>query len=154
MAPSAVRLVACDTRVYAGRKPLQWPAALLLPWLAAATGCGDAGPERGTVKGTITIDGKPAANGSIAFTPVSGMAPTAGGKIVEGKYSVEVPLGTAKVAIRVANVVGERKLYDHPDSPVQPVLEEVLPAKFNERTELTIDVRPGTTSGDFDLQTK
>lgn len=152
MTPSTLRLRACGTRLYAGRKSW-WSAALLLHWMASAAGCGDAGPERGTVKGTITINGKPTASGAIAFMPVSGMAPTAGGKIVDGRYSVDVPLGTSKVAIRVAKVVGQRKLYDHPDSPVQPVMEEVLPAKFNERTELTIEVRPGTTAGDFDLQT-
>lgn len=127
---------------------------VLLSWIPATVGCGQADSNQGIVKGTITIDGKPAAEGAIAFTPVSGLAPTAGGTIVDGKYTAEVPLGKSRVAINVPKVVGQRKLYDSPDSPVQPVLEETLPAKYNDRSELTIDVGPGTNSGDFDLQTK
>jgi hypothetical protein len=85
---------------------------------------------------------------------VDGAAPTVGGDIVDGKYSVDVPIGQSKVAIRVPRVVGQRKLYDTPDSPVQPTMEETLPAKFNDETELTLDVKPGETQGDFDLKTK
>jgi hypothetical protein len=136
------------------RGHLRWRAALLLSWISATLGCGQTASDRGTVTGTITIDGKPPANGSIAFTPVSGRAPTAGGTIVDGKYSVEAPLGESKVAIRVTKVVGQRKLYDHPESPVQPLVEDVLPPKYNDQTVLKIDVGPGTTTGDFDLKTK
>jgi hypothetical protein len=106
------------------------------------------------VQGTITINGTLPANGAIAFTPVSGAAPTAGGKIVDGKYSVDVPLGKSKVAIRVPKVVGQRKLYASRNSPVQPLMEESLPEKFNDNTELTLDIVSGTTPGDFQLQTK
>ena len=83
----------------------------------------------------------------------SGAAPTAGGKIVDGKYSVDVPIGPSKVAIRVPKIVGQRKLYNSPDSPVQPLMEESLPAKFNDETKLTMDVQPDATQGDFDLKT-
>jgi hypothetical protein len=130
------------------------PAVLLLSWTAGVVGCSNASPENGLVEGTITINGKRPASGAIAFTPVDGLAPTSGGMIADGKYSVEVALGKSKVAIRVPKVVGERKLYDTRESPVQPVMEESLPAKFNDRTVLTIDVQAGTTAGDFDLQTK
>ena len=60
----------------------------------------------------------------------------------------------SKVAIRVPKVVGERKLYDTPDSPVQPLMEESLPPEFNDRTELTLDVKPGVNERDFDLKAK
>lgn len=72
---------------------------------------------------------------------------------MDGKYSADVPIGPSKVAIRVPKVIGQRKLYNTPDSPVQPLMDESLPAKFNDETELTLDVKPGETQGDFDLKT-
>jgi hypothetical protein len=102
----------------------------------------------------VIVDGIPPASGAIAFTPVDGAAPTVGADIVDGKYSVDVPLGQSKVAIRVPKLVGQRKLYNTPDSPVQPVMDESLPAEYNDETELTLDVKPGETRGDFDLKTK
>ncbi|HJQ80403.1 MAG TPA: hypothetical protein VJ828_10635 [Lacipirellulaceae bacterium] len=130
-----------------------WWAAVLCLFVAVA-GCDKGIAGRSRVHGTVTVNGTPPASGAIAFTPVDGAAPTAGGEIVDGKYSVDVPIGQSMVAIRVPRVVGQRKLYNTPDSPVQPTMEESLPAKFNDETELTIDVKPGETQGDFDLKTK
>jgi hypothetical protein len=130
-----------------------WWAVLILPLLVAIAGCGNSNSGRSQVHGTVTVNGTPPASGAIAFTPVDGAAPTSGGSIVDGKYSVDVPIGQSKVAIRVPRVVGQRKLYNTPDSPVQPTMEESLPAKFNDETELTLDVKPGETQGDFDLKT-
>jgi hypothetical protein len=141
-------------RLRSGHGLRRWQAVLLLSWFVAAAGCGNADSKRGTVQGTVTVNGKPPAAGAIAFTPVSGAAPTAGGKIVDGKYSAEVPIGLAKVAIRVSKIVGQRKLYDSPDSPVQPLMEESLPPEFNDRTELTLDVKPGVNEHVFHLKAK
>jgi hypothetical protein len=130
-----------------------WQTSVLLSCVLAATGCGNADSSRSRVHGTVTVNGTPPASGAIAFTPVDGAAPTTGGSIVDGKYSADVPIGPSKVAIRVPKVIGQRKLYNTPDSPVQPLMDESLPAKFNDETELTLDVKPGETLGDFDLKT-
>ncbi len=106
------------------------------------------------VSGMVTVDGEPAKAGAIGFFPVDGKSPTAGGKIEAGKYSTQVPFGESKVEIRVSKVVGQKKLYDTPNSPVQPIMKEVLPEKYNDQTELRIDVQPGTNNKDFDLKTK
>jgi hypothetical protein len=118
--------------------------------LAALIGCG--GDNMADVAGTVTINGAPAEKGSVTFIPADGKAPTAGSEIVNGKYSARVPLGTAKVQIRVPKVVGKKKLYDTPDSPVQDLLEEVLPAKYNDQTELTLDVKPGVNEKNWELK--
>ena len=130
-----------------------WQVVLLLSWLVAIAGCGNSKSGRSRVHGNVTVNGTPPASGAIAFTPVDGAAPTAGGEIVDGKYSVDVPIGQSMVAIRVPRVVGQRKLYNTPDSPVQPLMEESLPAEFNDETKLTLDIKPGETQGDFDLKT-
>lgn len=115
-------------------------------------GCGKS--DVGVVTGTITVDGSPAKQGSIAFFPVDQKSRTAGGEIVDGKYTAEVPLGKFTVEIRVPKIVGEKKLYDTPNSPIQKIMAESLPAKFNDKTELTVDVAPGESQKDFVLTTR
>lgn len=122
-------------------------------FLAAALLLGCSGDNTtGEVTGTVSVDGKPAEKGSIGFVPVDGKSPTAGAEIKDGKYTAKVPVGTAKVEIRVPKVVGKKKLYNTPDSPVQDLLEEVLPAKFNEESELKLDVKSGKNEKSWDLK--
>jgi len=130
---------------------LPWLLCLLAPSFLIP-GCSDK-VKMGEVSGTIQIDGKPAKNGAIAFFPVDRKSPTTGATIEEGRYTARVPLGRAKVEIRVSRVIGHKKLYDAPNSPVQPILEEVLPDKYNNQTELLLDVEPGKNQKDFDLKT-
>ncbi len=121
--------------------------------LALCIGCG---PESKMIKvsGTVSVDGEPAKSGSISFIPTDGMTATTGGVIADGKYSCEAPLGESKVEIRVPKVVGKKKLYDTPDSPVQEILAEVLPEKYNEKTELRFTGVKGKNEQAFDLKTK
>ena len=116
-------------------------------------GCGDQA-SMGEVSGQVIVDGKPAERGSVAFTPVNGDGPTAGAEITGGRYTAMVSLGKNKVEIRVPKVVGKQKLYDTPDSPEQDILEEILPAKYNDQTELEIDVQRGQNSKDWEVSSK
>ncbi|MBN9122995.1 MAG: hypothetical protein J0I06_28305 [Planctomycetes bacterium] len=124
--------------------------AALSAALTVLIGC--AGDNMADVSGTVTVDGAPAEKGSVTFVPADGKSPTAGCEIANGKYSARVPPGTAKVQIRVPKVVGKKKLYDTPDSPVQEVLAESLPSKYNDKTELTLDVKPGTNEKNWELK--
>jgi hypothetical protein len=116
-------------------------------------GCG---PESkmATINGTVTIDGKAPATGSISFVAVDGLTPNTGTTITDGKFTSEVPIGESKVEIRVSKVVGKKKLYDTPDSPEQEIMEEILPAKYNEQTELRVTAQKGVNEKNFDLTTK
>jgi hypothetical protein len=125
-----------------------WPAVAVL----LVVGCADR--TTGEVSGTITFDGQPVEAGGITFLPADGKAPTAGGQITDGKYKVRVPVGTAKVVINGTKVIGKQKLYNTPDSPEMPIATELLPPKYNENTELRLEVRPGLNEKDFDLHSK
>lgn len=132
---------------------LSWlSGVVVLAATVSIVGCAE--PTTGTVTGTITVDGTPAKEGSIAFFPLDGKSRTSGTEIVDGKYVAEVSLGESKVEIRVPKVVGEKKLYDTPDSPVKPLLDESLPPKYNDATELTLKVVPGENQKDYNLSTK
>jgi len=126
----------------------------LVASFSCVLGCSKQDPNRGQVTGLVEVDGQPAAEGAIAFTPIDGNSAASGGEIVNGRYAVPANIGPSKVAIRVPKTVGERKLYDTPDSPVRKIQEESLPAQYNDETTLTYDVKPGDNEKNFSLKTK
>jgi hypothetical protein len=132
-------------------KLFHWRPAYLAVVLLIS-GCAE--PTTSVVTGMVTVDGAPAKTGSIAFFPTDGKSRTTGAAIVDGAYTAQVPFGTQKVEIRVSKEIGQKKLYDTPDSPMKPILAEVLPAKFNDATELTLEVQRGENHKDFALSTK
>jgi hypothetical protein len=119
--------------------------------LAAAAGCSP--PTTGEVRGTVTMDGEPIENGMIAFFSADGSAPTAGGRITNGDYRVEVKPGLCRVEIRASKVVGEKKLYETADSPVRPVRAEALPPKYHDQSQLQLDVKLGDNTQNYELST-
>jgi hypothetical protein len=128
-------------------------AALGLLLAVLVAGCNNR-PSSGAVSGSVSYDGKPLDNGSITFYPVDGSSPTAGGFIKNGKYTVlKVPAGMSKVTISGSKVVGQKKLYDTPNSPIAPITEDPLPPKYKDssKTELTFDVKPGNNEKNWDL---
>ena len=128
-------------------------ALLSCALFVVVAGCSD--NRSAEVAGTVTVDGKLVESGDISFFPADGNGPTAGDKIVNGKYlAKKVAVGQTKVQIRVPKVVGQKKLYDTPDSPVRDLLDESLPKKFNVETELRFDVQPGKNEKNWNLSTK
>ena len=130
------------------------PAISAAAILAALLASGCAEPTTGVVTGVVTVDGEPAKSGSIAFFPVDGKSSTTGAEIIDGQYAANVPFGAHKVEIRVSKVVGQKKLYETANSPIKPIFAEALPPRYNDETELTLDVQPGETRKDFELTTK
>jgi len=126
-------------------------AALVV--LVVLAGCG--GGNEGQVSGVVKVDGEPLKSGKIAFFPVDPKTGgTAGGDIENGRYSVRVPITRMKVSISQSKVVGKKKLYNTPNSQEQDVTAEALPARYNEKTELEYDVKPGSQEKNFDLKSK
>jgi hypothetical protein len=119
-----------------------------------AAGCG--GSNTAEVRGTVMVDDAPVEKGAITFYPINGKGITAGDNIKNGHYVVQVPLGEMKVVINVPKKVGTTPLYDTPNSPVRPVIEESLPAKYSDydRTELRLDVTGAMEKNFDDLRTK
>jgi hypothetical protein len=126
--------------------------ALALPLLS---GC-DSGPPMGDVSGTVTVDGQtPAAGSSINFLPADGKCPSSGCVIENGKYSARVPVGPVKVQVRCPKPINNSK--PKPKGGYQregETIMESLPAKYNDSTELTLDVKQGSNEKNWDLKTK
>lgn len=120
----------------------------------AVMGCNASHDFAGTVKGKVTIDGQLAETGTISFVPVGQKYPIARGDIVNGQYMQEVPSGEYKVMISSHKVVSEENIYGTPDSPKRKITAEILPVRYNDQTELLIEVGEAETNYNFDLSSK
>lgn len=107
--------------------------------------------KHGTVTGTVTLDGQPLTQGLIRFVPADGRTASADTAIENGSYSAQVPVGDKQIWISASKVVGKRKMYDTPDSPTVDVTQELLPARYNAQTTLTLKVEPGKQQKTFEL---
>ncbi len=116
-------------------------------------GC-SADAKHGTVSGTVTLDGQPLKSGTIRFDAADGRTAAADASITDGKYSVKMPPGEKRVSITSPKVIGKKKMYDTPDSPVVDVTEELLPKRYNAQSELTLTVKLGDQDAPFDLKSK
>ncbi len=123
-------------------------AGLLAAGLIALAGCGGGGGTA-EVTGIVTFEGKPVEKGAITFRS-TGTGGVEGGEIVNGRFGVKAPLGPNKVEINGTKVIGKKKLYaDKADT--MDLTDELLPKRYNEKTELTFDVKAGTNEKDFSL---
>jgi hypothetical protein len=122
----------------------------LLALLLTVVGCAE--PNTTLLTGTVTVDGAPIQKGAITFTPADGEGFTAGSPIKNGEYSARVPATTLNVTVSMPRVVGMKKIYDTPNSPERPLYEEGLPARYNSKSELQIEVEAGAVRKDFELQ--
>jgi hypothetical protein len=126
--------------------------AMLLVGLLAALGCG--GPATGEVTGVVTFEGQPIEHGSIAFFPDNGQAPSTGGVILQGKFSVKkVPVGVMRVRINGAKDIKEQKMTYDTKAPKVLTSDELLPPKYSDDklTELRYEVQAGPQAKDFVL---
>jgi hypothetical protein len=121
-------------------------------------GCGSAG--MGDVSGSVTVDGAtPAEGSSITFVPIDVKSSGGGATLKDGKYSVALPVGNYRVEIRVpkplaAKPVATAKGPGGPGPGGPANIQESLPAKYHDKSELTIEVKPGSNEKNWELQTK
>lgn len=129
---------------------LQRCCALLILCSFASACSSQTGPPTETVSGTVTLDGEPLKIGDIRFRPADGLSSGGAGKIEEGKYSFQTPSALMKVEIMGYREVPGKFTEPNPGEKV-PVMEQVVPEKYNFKSELTADVKPGQTEFNFDL---
>jgi hypothetical protein len=114
-------------------------------------GC-SADAKHGTVSGTVTLDGQLLKSGTIRFDSTDGRAAAADASIVDGKYTAKIVPGDKRISITSPKVVGKKKMYNAPDSPVYDVTEELLPPRYNGQSTLTMTVKAGAQEQPFDLK--
>lgn len=131
---------------------------LSLLLLCGLTGCmgsgGEPVPELGEVTGTITLDGSPLEKANVIFEPEtvdekgrsrSSSATTSTDGTYKLKYNSDVmgaSLGKHKVIITKMS-----------DNPAEAGLQ-LIPAKYNDKSDLSADITAGENTVNFDLKSK
>jgi hypothetical protein len=121
----------------------------------SVAGC-SSGAEELTVTGKVTLDGAPLKSGQIRFVMADGQGPTAGAVITDGQYSAVLSPGEKTVEIRAAVEGPARAMYGQ--APATPSANsgggEMIPARYNDQTELKAQVDADHVEHNFELQSK
>jgi hypothetical protein len=119
---------------------------MLLVWSAWGCSRGD-GPELGVVRGTVSLDGEPITNASVTFWLGTGR-PSVGVPDAAGRYELRFTVN------QTGALIGEHRVYISTAVPQQDdtTSTERIPAKFNVKSTLVREVKPGTNIIDFDIQ--
>lgn len=122
------------------------------------TGCGGAapyeGPKRYPVTGSIKFQGEPVDGGMLSLIPEDGSSNPAGGPITNGTFEIETNKGPNAAAYRVSvhwyKPTG--KMIKDPDTGEEiPEVKQVIPAKYNDGTQLTHTFTGDPESDKLDL---
>ncbi len=121
----------------------------------AMTGCVDSGPATYPVKGTVTFDGQPVADGQIIFYATeTGVTPDAA-PIKDGKYSLVAREGQKRVHIEATRVVpGKMIPRPAPATGEDPVTEMYIPESYNTKSTLEAFVTDSARDNEFDFTLK
>lgn len=146
-----VRTSGCGTK---GTRFYQWTFVAILAFLS---GCGSGtGPQLGTVTGTITLNGEPAAGVHVTFIPEDSGSPSYGGTDEDGVYRlmfnqkrVGAELGRHKVVIQTPE-----PQTDDSGNLLQPLPSLKVPGKYQQPGVLTAEVSPGHNEVDFELDSR
>jgi hypothetical protein len=119
------------------------------------TGCGP--KDMGRVSGTVTLDGKPLPDAVIQFQPTNGERPSAAATDSAGRY--ELMYATTTKGARVGEHAVTISTYsefkvDEETGNRSPGSPELLPAKYNIKSELKKTVEAGNNTIDFELDSK
>lgn len=118
--------------------------AVILTLLA---GCSDNGdrPDMAPVQGTVTLDGKPLEGAMISFKPNEGQ-PSYSRTDSSGHYELNYLIDTKGAKIGSHKVKITTATEENPD--------EIVPDRFNRKTELTREVESGKNEFNFELDSK
>ena len=126
----------------------------------SAPGCSRTRSNRGAVSGGVVLDGSPVADGMILFRPCRGNdGPTAGASISQGRYAVPGAkgpwVGWNRVEIRATRKSGKKvpKPFGKANEMIDDD-EEAVAAKYNDASELEVDIKPGTNTFDFQVESR
>ena len=118
---------------------------------AALIGCNGGASS---VSGTVSLDGQPVKSGSIMFVSTESDR-REGAVIQDGEFQAELPPGKYRLELSGQKVVGQRKQKDFEGKDeVLDITDELFPEKFNVKSQLTQEIKPGSQTLPLDLKSK
>ena len=112
-------------------------------------GCGPKDP-RITIQGTVSLDGKPLAEGQVVFIPRNPSLGAAGGAIKDGGFTIRVYEGPHRVEIN-AQVEERRPVPANAPPEAGSTFRSIIPPRYNEKSTLEFDVQSAKDRPAFDL---
>jgi hypothetical protein len=130
--------------------PIGGVACVSLIVALSVTGCGSDGPERGVVTGKVTLNGDPLPGADVEFQPEDG-SPSYGTTDDRGRYDLMYTRDKrgAMLGEHTVRIMTSTTTTDTQGEEVR--VPQQVPPKYNARTQLTRDVRPGRNRFDFEL---
>jgi len=120
----------------------------------ALSGCGDSG--RAGVQGNVTLDGAPVDGGKIMFIAADAKG-NAHADIKEGKYELATgqgpTLGTYRIEIYWYKKTGKKVVGSDPPNLVEEKVQ-LIPAKYNTKSPVKEEIKPGMNTFNYDLKKK
>jgi len=141
---------------------MKTPYWLLGVALVAAPGCTQA-PKIAPVSGVVTLNGKPLANATVAFSPIAKEGAidagdgSAGKTNAQGEFTLTTSRGApgawvGKHRVRISVMVNPPADVDERRASRAPAQKDMIPVRYNGETTLTFDVVAGTNNkANFDL---
>ena len=120
----------------------------------AVAGCG--GGNTANVSGVVTLDGKPLDGAAVTFTPTTGgdIGGSTARTDAQGRYTLRTVSGDKPGAALGNHRVAVSLSKENPKNQDLAVTD-VVPARYNQKTELKFDVPAGgTDAANFDLKGK
>jgi len=134
----------------------RWPTCLACGLaLVLLAGCS----SKPSISGKVNFDNTPVDEGSITFLPEGGQraeGARATAEIKDGKYEIPSEKGPPPGKYRV-EIFWKKKTGKQIQNPTDPgtMIDEskqVIPEKYNVKSELTAEVKSGANTFDFDLK--
>ncbi|MCI0639406.1 MAG: hypothetical protein L0Y70_10045 [Gemmataceae bacterium] len=122
--------------------------------LVAGCGGSSTGPGgRLAISGTVTYKGSPIQSGSIEFVPHPGVKTSGGDMITNGRFRIPADKGLEPGVYTVKiSALDTPRATDEPGGlPGKDPVKDTIPAKYNEKSILTKEVKPGETNFEFKL---
>ena len=139
------------------RSLARWPApalasaacCLMLASVVTLPGCGrgDA-PQLGQVTGVVTLDGQPLPEAQVEFLPASGR-PSSAETGQDGRYRLRYSADFDGALVGPHTV----KIHTAVDGRVDRQ-KELVPPRYHAQSELSAEVKSGSNTFNFDLQSK
>lgn len=127
---------------------------LVFPACLGATGC-NRSPHEMPISGEVTLDNVPIPEGSIHFTPIDGETTTQAAMIKEGKFQTHLQGTTYRVAITASRISkNPRKVINPEPGDDDPIVQELIPPRYNVRSELKLEVKEARHDVRYDLKSK
>jgi hypothetical protein len=117
--------------------------------LLSLAGCGDSGPARGPITGTVTLGGQPLKLGRIMFTPVEpNEGPAVSAPVVDGRYTLARAAGPvagknrvevdSDLAASLGFALEDEEAFAKRGNVKLP--PDPIPPTFNRQSTLTVEV--------------